>query len=234
MAQITLSIVDHQTENFLLKQRISFIEESLLVQSILLQNILEENTCLKKLNSQARISPNSNTIKDIINRKKENEFLFYNYFICSDIFDQISSSLNNYISPFHHIMENAPDKIIIHIIKHLNDKEYMIRSPLAISVYWSVTNFACYYSKLSILKYLIKNEIGIWNPDAWNLEMYYIFTASEFSNEKIIAYLFNDISKHIDPQVSKKKSILCKYIDNNPNLNTINKIAFKKKINDWN
>ena len=228
MAQIISSIVDHQNENFLLKQRIASIEESLLVQSILLQNILEENAYLKKLNSRAILSPSPNTIKDIINRKKENEFLFYNYFISSDIFNQISLSSNNYTSPSYHIMENTPDEIIIHIIEHLSDKKYMIRSPLCIYVYWSVANFACYYSRLYILKYLIQNEIGTQGPGRD-----YIFTAFEFSNEEIIAYLFNDIPKHMGSWTLRSEIILCKCLDSNPNLNSINKIVLKNKIKDW-
>ena len=233
MAQITQSIVDHQNENFLLKQKIASVEESLLIQSVLLQNILEENTRLKKLNCQARISPDPNTIQDIISRRKENEFFFYNYFICSDIFDRVSSPSNNHTSPFHHIMENAPDKIIIHIIEHLNNKEYMIRSPLAKHIYWSLSNYACYYSRLYILKYLVQNEIGTKNRDH---SQHYIFTAFKFSNEEIIAYLFNDIHKHMSSQTHmfRVKSILCGCLDSNPNLDSINKIALKNKINDWN
>ena len=233
MAQITPSIVDLQAEISLLRQKNSSIEESLLVQSILLQNILEENTRLKKLNYQARISPDPNTIQDIINRKKENEFFSYNYFNCSDIFGRFSLSSNNHTSPFHHIMKNASDEIIIHIMKYLNNKEYLVKSPKG-DVYWSVANFACYYSKLSVLKYLIQNEIGTRNPEKWYLDQCYILTASEFSNEEIIAYLFNDISKYIGPQTYKKKSILCENINDNLNLDSINKIALKNKINDWN
>ena len=235
MAQVTPSIVDLQAEIYLLKQKNASTEESLLVQSILLQNILEENTCLKKINSQARISPDPNTIKDIINRKKENEFFSYNYFDSSDIFIKSSLFLN-------HIMKNASDEIIIYIIDHLSNNEYVVPSPFH-DAYWSVANFACYHSKLSILKYLIQNNIG-----TLNLDQHYIITASKFSNDETVAYLFDNIPKQISQwtfgppsnidflsilsRTPAKKSFLCKNIDDNHNLDSINKIALKNKINN--
>ena len=227
MAQITPSIVDPdpQVKN-------ASIERSFLVQSLLLKNILEENAHLKKLYSQAKIIPSSNIIQDIIHRKKENEFLSYNYFISSDIFRQNAVLFDNYTYPIHYIMENTSDDIIIHIIEHLDNKEHKGSAPKSGSIYsiysiWSLGNFACAYSRLSILKYLVQNKIG-----AYNLDEDFLTTASKHSNEEIITYLLDN--KYVDPRTFNNKPILCEYLDNNPNLDSTNKTTLKNRINNWN
>lgn len=220
------SIADLQTENSLLKQENASIEKSFLLQSLLMHNILEENNHLKGLYSQSKIKPNDYMIQDIIRREKENEFLSYNYFSSSSIFGQNRLPFNNnYIDPLHHIMKNTSDGIVIHIIKHLSNNRYVVRVLEEDSYFWSLANFSCKYSRLSILKYLLKNNIGIRKPEE------ILVTASKYSNDETITYLLD--GKYADSLSLENKSVLHANLDKNPNLDSINKITLKNRVTNY-
>lgn len=110
----------------------------------------------------------------------------------------------------------------MHIINHLDNKG--CKTPALENNFhysWSIANLACRYSRLSILKHLIQNEIGTNNLDE-NL----LTTASKYSNEEIITYLLD--SEYVYLYVNK--SFLCTCLDNNHNLNSTDKTTLKNKI----